>query len=275
MKSLLVLLDDNPSGAAARDVAIETGVRLGATVVGIGIIDVSAAYQAEAAALRSMTDDVPAAEGIDIVRGKVRGRLDAFEQACGDAGADYKRIELEGTPSEVLLAETGAHDLVVLGKDDNFDIHPKREEEELVANLLGSSGRPLLVVPSVEFTGEDVLIAYDGSPPADRALQLAVLLGLLNGKTAHIVTVQDSVEEAVEISSKAEAYLTAHGIAVMRHDVVDDGSPSNVISEKIKAIKPCLLVMGAYGHKSLREFLLGSSTSNLLQYSPVPVFVHH
>ena len=102
---------------------------------------------------------------------------------------------MNGVPFEVLSAETSAHDLIVLGKDANFDIHPKADAEELVADLLKSAGRPLLVVPSVDFSGEDVLVAYDGSPPADRALQLAVLLG--------------------------------------------------------------------------------SSTSNLLQYAPVPVFVHH
>lgn len=275
MKSLLVLLDDTPSGAAARDVAIETGVRLGATVAGAGIIDVSAAYQAEASALRSMTDDVPKAEGIDIVRQKVSARVDAFEQACRDAGADCKRIESEGVPSEVLAAEAAAHDIIVLGKDANFDLHPKSEEEELVSNLLGSTGRPLLVVPSVEFTGEDVLVAYDGSPPAARALQLAVLLGLLDGKTAHVVSAQDSEEEARAISDKAGQYLAAHGISTVRHDVGHDGNAAEIISDKTKELKPCLLVMGAYGHKRLREYFLGSVTSKLLQYSPIPVFVHH
>lgn len=275
MKSLLVLLDDTPSGAAARDVAIETAVRLGATVAGIGILDVSAVFQAEASALRSMSDDVPKAEGIDEARAKVTALVDAFEKACGDAGADCKRVELEGTPSDVLAAETAAHDLTVLGKDANFDQHPKTEAEELVAKLLSATGRPLLVVPSVAFSGEDVLVAYDGSPPAVRALQLAVQLGLLDGKTAHIVNAQDSEAETTAISDKAEEYLVAHGISTVRHDVFHDGNPADLIGEKTKSLKPCLLVMGAYGHKSLREFFLGSVTSNLLQYSSVPVFVHH
>jgi len=33
------------------------------------------------------------------------------------------------------------------------------------------------------------------------------------------------------------------------------------------------MVMGAYGHNRLREWLLGSTTSTIIQKSPVPVLL--
>ena len=36
-----------------------------------------------------------------------------------------------------------------------------------------------------------------------------------------------------------------------------------------------LLVMGAYGHARLREFLLGGATRTILRHMPVPVWMAH
>ncbi|MIL10174.1 universal stress protein, partial [Salmonella enterica subsp. enterica] len=36
-----------------------------------------------------------------------------------------------------------------------------------------------------------------------------------------------------------------------------------------------LLVMGAYGHSWLREFLFGGVTRSILETTPVPTFVSH
>jgi nucleotide-binding universal stress UspA family protein len=36
-----------------------------------------------------------------------------------------------------------------------------------------------------------------------------------------------------------------------------------------------LIVMGAYGHKRWREFLLGSTTTHIINKSPIPVLLTH
>jgi nucleotide-binding universal stress UspA family protein len=36
-----------------------------------------------------------------------------------------------------------------------------------------------------------------------------------------------------------------------------------------------LLVMGAYGHSRLREFILGGATKSMLARPPVPIFFSH
>jgi nucleotide-binding universal stress UspA family protein len=36
-----------------------------------------------------------------------------------------------------------------------------------------------------------------------------------------------------------------------------------------------MIVMGAYGHSRLRQWILGGVTSSLLRSSPVPLFLSH
>ena len=49
------------------------------------------------------------------------------------------------------------------------------------------------------------------------------------------------------------------------------GEPHAALPGLVKAQGPALLVMGAFGHSRLRQFLLGSTTTTLLRRSEVPV----
>jgi nucleotide-binding universal stress UspA family protein len=48
-----------------------------------------------------------------------------------------------------------------------------------------------------------------------------------------------------------------------------------VILEQEQQLKASLLVMGAYGRSTLREFFGGSVTRTMLRESPVPLFFYH
>ena len=51
------------------------------------------------------------------------------------------------------------------------------------------------------------------------------------------------------------------------------GDADEVISAKVKEARIDLLVMGAYGHSRIREFILGSTTTNLIRTCHVPVLL--
>jgi nucleotide-binding universal stress UspA family protein len=43
----------------------------------------------------------------------------------------------------------------------------------------------------------------------------------------------------------------------------------------VHQVQASLLVMGAYGRSTLREFFAGSMTRTMLRESPVPLFLYH
>jgi nucleotide-binding universal stress UspA family protein len=51
------------------------------------------------------------------------------------------------------------------------------------------------------------------------------------------------------------------------------GSPEDVIQELVARTSARLLVMGAYGHSPLRNFIVGSTTTALMRSCPVPVLL--
>ena len=73
-------------------------------------------------------------------------------------------------------------------------------------------------------------------------------------------------------------YTTNHAIAVEGDIVPADarllpGDPDEVIAAQVREHSIKLLVMGAYGHSRIREFILGSTTTSLLRTCRVPVLL--
>ena len=82
----------------------------------------------------------------------------------------------------------------------------------------------------------------------------------------------DSESPAAELSK----YLTRRGIDATP-DCIDAAGRriGEILSSYLTANQADLLVMGAYGHSRLREFILGGATRSVLLKPPLPVLLSH
>jgi nucleotide-binding universal stress UspA family protein len=71
-------------------------------------------------------------------------------------------------------------------------------------------------------------------------------------------------------------HLARHGVNVVI-DVVDAAGRSigDVLESHVTSRNGDLLVMGAYGHSRIRDFILGGATKSMLARPPVPIFLSH
>ena len=168
-----------------------------------------------------------------------------------------------------------SHDLIVLGNDIRFGHIAGESDNAAVSLLLKNAPRPLLVTPPDLPPGRDVVVGFDGSAPSARALQMFVLLGLADDRTLRIVSIHKKQRIAEAIARDATLYLDRHGIKNSAKVVEGSNPPSDVILDQIRQHEAGMLVMGAFGHSGWREVMLGSSTSALLGYANVPIFVDH
>ncbi len=276
LKSVLVLIDKTPGGEAAQRLAVDVAKQQGAMVTAVSALDLDAltvpvGFFSETLAYSDIDrDQVVAARRGDL--GEVR---DAFVKRCEKAKLDYDVIESEGSVYAELARAAMSHDLVVLGNDLKFGQIAMRGDVSAVGLLLKHVSRPLLVAPPKLPTATDVVIAFDGSAPCARALQIFVLLGLAQGWTNRIVTVAKKRSLGEAIARDATQFLDRHGIRNSAHVVESNDSPTDVILNEVRRHETGMLVMGAYGHRGWREVILGSSTNALLGYADVPVFVDH
>jgi nucleotide-binding universal stress UspA family protein len=155
-----------------------------------------------------------------------------------------------------------------------------REPEHLVEGVLFGSGRHLFLVPNrkpAKTPFEHIVVAWNGSRESARAL--AEALPYLHKATQVTVVVVDEeppMELQAVLGTDAVNHLKHHEInAVLHHIRMRDADIGATLIAEARRLKADLIVMGAYGHSRVREWLLGGATYALLHKAPIPLLVAH
>jgi nucleotide-binding universal stress UspA family protein len=279
LRSILIGIDNTRTGAASQRLGIRWAKRLGAHLAGITIIDdLSIRLSGEALS----EDNYPRRAGATLVvetRQKVTESLreckTRFAERCGEAGVTLHWVDEFGSPHVQILLEAQVHDAILLGQRSHFTYGWNEEPDQTVGKVLQDSPRPVVAVPDSLGEGESIVVAYDGSLQAARALLAFESSGLAVGTQVHVVAVDKNRRDAAHRADRAIQFLQIHEITATPHVVDTSDSPADAILQQLESLNAGLLVMGAYGQPVLREFLLGSATRTLLKESPVPVFCFH
>lgn len=208
-----------------------------------------------------------------------RALLDAFEGAACRRGIFGERI-IERCPTslvpDVLIDHARLRDLTIIAVSDGDSIECWYAE-----SIIFASGRPVMVLPDATRYQrapklQSVAIAWDFSRPAARAVGDGLPI-LQQAKSVRVVTVTHEKTIATTRSGEQLAeHLRLHGVEVTL-DVVDARGRSigTVLDDYTQSNQIDLLVMGAYGHSRVRDFVLGGATKSMLQKPPVPLLLSH
>jgi nucleotide-binding universal stress UspA family protein len=206
----------------------------------------------------------------------VTSRFEAAAKAAGlSAETRILDASVEGAP-DMFGRIVRRFDLAVVGQ-----AQPKEgaSEELLIEGTLFESGRPLVVVPFVQTRGvslEHVLVCWDGSRPATRAIADALPL-LERAKAIDIVAVSSERGKGSElVGTNMVRHLARHGLTVELTRIrAGDVDVPAAIRDHAAEVGADFMVMGGYGHSRLREFILGGVTRTILTSSTIPVLMSH
>jgi nucleotide-binding universal stress UspA family protein len=171
--------------------------------------------------------------------------------ARGDVCCDVVRAERDTI--DALADAARLADVVVVART-----------EALASDLPLTVRCPVLAVNADEtlcFPLDRVAVAWDGSAEAANALRGAV--PLLGTAEVTVITVQDTAKDFP--ATEALAYLSRHGIKAELQVVERLGTVEETIARELALLQPQLLVMGAFRHSRLREFLFGGVTRFFLE----------
>ncbi len=217
------------------------------------------------------------------VRVAVRRRLQEQERTAAlhavfapwaarlEAGGRLVRwCETEASTEQALVEWGSRADVVVLSRPEEPSL--LTSQAALHAVLFGTD-RPVLVIPpgsSASF-GRRVALAWRDERPATRAV-LSALRSLVPPEKVFVLAGVRPGEPPPRLPD----ILAEHGIAAELHVLEDSHGVSGAeLLEKAHALGADLLVMGAYRHSPVREFLLGGVTRHMLMHADLPVLMRH
>ncbi|HET9159745.1 MAG TPA: universal stress protein, partial [Caulobacteraceae bacterium] len=159
--------------------------------------------------------------------------------------------------------------------------NPVDSQRSVAEAVVFGSGRPVILYRAgagglMNNHLETAVVAWDGSRTAARALADAIPL-LSIARQVRVLTVLNEKPEAREgLGKDAVRHLRMHGIAAVADETDGTGRKIGEVLESYAAEhRSDLLVMGAFGHSRLREFVLGGATAYLTRNPRAPVFMSH
>lgn len=274
-KTLLVHIDDSRRSSARVEIALELAQRWDAHLIGLYVVcqEIFRPLFNEDESLRLAQAEAQAVEN-------VRKAQDAFLAAAERTGRSVEWRAPAGAALDVATLHARHADLLVLGQEDPKD-PAAYVERNFVGNLVLAAGCPALVLPyagTVRTLGDNILIAWDGSREAARAMADALPL-LKRARFVGVDIVQPSGQqhayapEGIDVA----AWLDAHGVrasfsSTPKHVTVGTGA---TLLNRASDLHVDLLVMGAYGHSRMRERVFGGVTRTMLESMTVPVLMAH
>jgi nucleotide-binding universal stress UspA family protein len=139
-------------------------------------------------------------------------------------------------------------------------------------SIIRTLHKPVLVVNAAFKAPQRIMIAYDGSKAADKAVEMVATSPLYKGLTCHLVYVSKAESATKQLLETAASKLTkAGGIEVITQLLPGKPDQALCLYQDKHAID--MTVMGAFSHTRIHDLLLGSFTAKMLLNTHKPLLL--
>jgi len=275
-KTILVHVDNSPQWPGRFEVAAGLAAEFSAHLVGLCLLRrpdlpgyIRSAEIAEMLAQR-------ARDAEDKVKASRQMLLDRLAQQ----GLSGECRVVEGEVEELASVHGRYADLLIVSQADVNAPNSSAAMDD-IQSVIFASGRPLLLVPyagKVRTLGKNIFVAWNASREATRAVTDALPL-LQRAEKVTVMVVRpraDSRAHGDVPGADIAAYLARHGVKV--EVMAEEGEGIDVgelILSRVADLGSDLVVMGAYSHSRLRQWILGGATRTMLESMTVPVLMSH
>jgi nucleotide-binding universal stress UspA family protein len=281
MTNVVACIDGSSSAPAVCDYAAWAALRLQAPLTFLHVLDRSQ-YPANGdlsgsiglGARESLLEELAR---LDEQRGKLaleQGKLmleEARKRALADGIGEPLCRQRHGDLVETLAELEGEIRLLVLGRQGEDHTIPSQHIGSHLERVIRTMHRPILVTPADFAEPQRIMLAYDGSTTTRKGVEMIAASPLFKGLPCHLVMAGADTAEAREHLKWAQATLEKAGFEAPGRIVAGDVEP--VLNDYRQEHRIDLIVMGAYGHSKIRQFLVGSTTTNVLRQASIPLLL--
>ena len=273
IKDILLHIDTSDRGSSVSDFALSLATEMGAHLTAAGIV-------LEIVPPASFMGEYP----YDIM-------AEAIEQARQSAEQNYRKIAAAAPPTvqtELVMIQAisgqAREDFGRLAR--HFDIavagqggdEGGSDDELMVEGALFSSGRPVFVVPNIHKGPAKLgkaMVCWDGGLPSARAVAGSIDILKRAGKVEVVSIAGRNLPNEELPGFNITRHLTRHGISATLKKLPAAQDIGATLLSYAADSGADYMVMGAYGHSRLREFVLGGTTRTILGSMTIPVLMAH
>lgn len=281
MSNVVACIDGSRSATAVCDYAAWASLRLDAPLMLFHVLD-QLRYPTEpdlagSIGLGSREHLLEELAELDQKRSRIaldqgRHMLEAAAARVREDGVEtIQQRQRHGDLAESLVDVEPEIRLLVMGlhgeSSSDRDIHIGSQLETVIRTL----HRPILLVPDAFSPPRNAMLAFDGSDTVKRGVDLLSNSPIFRDFPLHLVMAGTESDDNWAQLREAGQKLTAAGCEV--HLAIRAGDVEKTLHAYQEEQGIDLLVMGAYGHSRIRQFLVGSTTTNMLKTSRSPLVI--
>lgn len=275
-KSILTYLDSSPRLDERIKVSLELTERFDAHLNGIAPTGLATSMPGDY--LSVTTDFVE--EMQSHLNEIAKTAADTFEATCRQSTVNtYESHVVVGNSMDTLLQHSRHNDLVIIGQAEPTG-PSKGATPGFVEQIILVSGRPVLVVPYIGVKkpiGKHVIVGWDAGRESARALTdaLPILQAAEQVELVSVAPANAKRDEDEVVGAEIALFLARHGVKVQFKQITSNMDVGNTLLSHAVDFDADLLVMGAYGHSRIREWVMGGTTKTILQSMTIPVLFAH
>jgi nucleotide-binding universal stress UspA family protein len=265
----------DPVEASSLKASVAVARHVGASIMGAGVeVDIPPVKNKLAEAFLHIQDQIRAVEqGSRAHAGRLLKELVMLGESSGVTVTCESVRAQPALLDDAVLRDARFHDLIVLPMPrDN------PTAQGTAGALIFGSGRPVLLLAAHDETPpnlDTVVVATDFGRVATRAMFDAQPFLMRAGKIC-VVTVTDEKDVSHGDRTALAAHFKRQGLAAEFIQLEARGASVGAVLENyIEQIGGGLLVMGAFGHSRLRDFILGGATRSVLSSLRHPVLMSY
>lgn len=161
--------------------------------------------------------------------------------------------------------------LFVIGKQGEDSGSERQMIGSQLESVIRSLRRPILVTPAQFTAPRSVMLAFDASATTRKGVEMIASSPLFKGIPIHLVMVGADTGENHALVDAACSALGAAGFDV--HQAIRPGEVAPMLHAYQTEHGIDLLIMGAYGHSRIRQFLVGSTTTQMIRTTTTPLLL--
>ncbi len=196
---------------------------------------------------------------------KLKEVVENFEKAVGTRGVHSRLSKCEGSPYQQILGASCFHDLLIMGLQSYYHFETEQGPGDTLDKVLKNAVIPVMAVPAREPGKlESVLVLFDGSPAASRALHAFAELWPYERPAVRLLAADVDQTFGENLLIEAERFLRAHGLEDIERVVEGGGVIRSVEDQHLEWSD--MIVLGIHSGHPMKDLVIGSVARHLIEH---------